>query len=106
MDLPADPEPQVDYEKDQVHMSIEIVVESGAKGFAENKDEARAVRLSKVLPAVTSGNTGRPRIFVPSLCNAFLHSCVIAKPSRVCVRALEHIRVSNLFAPGKKASWS
>ena len=37
-------------------MNIEIVIESEVNGFAENKDEARAIRLSKVLPAVTAGN--------------------------------------------------
>ena len=36
-------------------MSVEIVVESGVNGFAENKDEARSIRLSKVLPAITTG---------------------------------------------------
>jgi uncharacterized protein DUF4325 len=33
-------------------MSIEVVLESGADGFAENKDEARGKRLSQVLPAL------------------------------------------------------
>jgi hypothetical protein len=37
-------------------MSAQIIVESGTNGFAENKDAARAVRLSTVLPAITSGH--------------------------------------------------
>jgi hypothetical protein len=37
-------------------MSVEIILESGVKGFAENKDEARAHRLSTILPALTNGN--------------------------------------------------
>jgi hypothetical protein len=37
-------------------MSAEIIVASGTNGFAGDKDAARAVRLSKVLPAVISGH--------------------------------------------------
>lgn len=33
----------------------EIVLESGANGFAENKDAAREIRLSRVLPALQEG---------------------------------------------------
>jgi hypothetical protein len=55
VDLPADTESKACHEKDQVHMSAQIIVASGSNGFAENKDEARAVRLSTVLPAITSG---------------------------------------------------
>jgi hypothetical protein len=36
-------------------MSIDIILESGADGFAENKDEARSVRLGRVLPALEHG---------------------------------------------------
>jgi hypothetical protein len=36
-------------------MSVNIILEPGANGFAENKDEARNVRLSQVLPALRSG---------------------------------------------------
>lgn len=38
-------------------MSVEIVLESGVNGFAENKDEAKAVRLSKILPVLSAGTT-------------------------------------------------
>ena len=38
-------------------MSVEIILESGVNGFAENKDEARGIRLSKVLPALSGGET-------------------------------------------------
>jgi len=36
-------------------MKVDIMVASGVDGFAENKDEARATRLSKVLPTITAG---------------------------------------------------
>jgi len=37
-------------------MSVEILLDPGANGFAENKDEARGIRLSKVVPALASGD--------------------------------------------------
>jgi hypothetical protein len=56
MDLPADPKPQGCDAEDQVHMSLDIILVSGADGFAENKDEAKVHRLSKILPALMNGN--------------------------------------------------
>jgi hypothetical protein len=37
-------------------MSIEIGIGSGVNGFAENKDQATQLRLSKILPAVSDGD--------------------------------------------------
>ena len=37
-------------------MNNEIRIASGVNGFAENKDEAIRLRLSRVLPAVSKGN--------------------------------------------------
>jgi len=37
-------------------MSNEIRIESGVNGFAENKDQAKQLRLSQILPAVSEGD--------------------------------------------------
>jgi hypothetical protein len=37
-------------------MSVEIRVESGVNGFAENKDQAKQLRLSRILPEVSKGS--------------------------------------------------
>ncbi len=52
MDLQENAEPQISGQKDQVLLNEEIHIQSGVNGFAENKDEAKALRLSRVLPAL------------------------------------------------------
>jgi len=37
-------------------MKDEIRIESGVNGFAENKDQAKALRVSRLLPAISEGN--------------------------------------------------
>lgn len=36
---------------------IEIAIESGVNGFAENKDQAKELRLTRILPAVGNGQS-------------------------------------------------
>jgi hypothetical protein len=55
MDLPPDPTTDVQPRKDSVHMSMEIHLSPGIGGLAENKDEAREIRVSQVIPAFERG---------------------------------------------------
>lgn len=54
MDLQAGAEETVEEGEDTVHMSINIKLDSGTGGLAENKDEAKQIRLQKILPALDS----------------------------------------------------
>jgi len=55
MDLWSDPEARRRGKEDQVHVSVLIKLEPGAGGFAEDKDLARRIRTSKLLPALERG---------------------------------------------------
>ena len=55
MDIQADAKPPVGDAEDTVHMNEIIMIESGVNGFAENKDQAKELRLSRILPALTEG---------------------------------------------------
>jgi hypothetical protein len=77
-------------------MNIEIAVESGANGFAENKDEARAVRLSKVIPAITSGNIVVLDFrAVRYATQSYVHALIGEALQKYGDRALEHIEFRN-----------
>jgi hypothetical protein len=96
VDFPPDSKPKVDYKKDQIHMNTEIVVESGANGFAENKDEARAVRLSRVLPTITSGNVAVLDFrAVRYATQSYVHALIGEALQKYGDRALEHIEFRN-----------
>lgn len=55
MDLQEDAESPIGGEKDQIHMNDKIRLLSGVNGFAENKDQAKEIRLSRILPAIAHG---------------------------------------------------
>lgn len=55
MDLRQDTEPKDRKQEDQVHMSQVVVLESGVNGFAEDKDRAKEIRRSIILPALATG---------------------------------------------------
>lgn len=52
MDLQANSEQESNNGKDKFHMSETLILESGVNGFAEDKDQARELRTSKLLPAL------------------------------------------------------
>lgn len=43
------------YQKDQIHMTTRIELDSGVKGFAEDKDYASQLRKDILLPALDRG---------------------------------------------------
>jgi hypothetical protein len=57
MDLRKISKPANRSAEDPVHMSTEIILESSANGFVENKDEARTIRQGLILPAVARRET-------------------------------------------------
>ena len=77
-------------------MSSQIVIEPGTDGFAENKDAARAVRLSTVLPAVTSGH---PIVLdfrdVRYATQSYVHALIAEALQKYGERALDYMEFRN-----------
>jgi hypothetical protein len=57
MDIPQNSTTGDSEREDSFHMSTRIQIPSGANGFAEDKDEARNIRLTKLLPAIENGDS-------------------------------------------------
>ncbi len=77
-------------------MKIEIVIESGVNGFAENKDEARATRLANVLPALTAGNDVVLDFReVRYATQSYIHALIGEALQKYGETALEHIEFRN-----------
>ncbi len=55
MDIPKYTKSRIENSEDQIHMREIIKLEPGVGGFAEDKDQARALRISKLLPALDRG---------------------------------------------------
>jgi STAS-like domain of unknown function (DUF4325) len=55
VDLSRDPKASIQEGKDSIHMSIEIQLRSVAGSLAENKDEAKQIRIDVILPALARG---------------------------------------------------
>jgi len=77
-------------------MSVEIVVESGVNGFAENKDEARSIRLSRVLPAMTAGEDVILDFrAVRYATQSYVHALIGEALQKLGEHALDHIEFKN-----------
>ena len=55
MDFQTDSQQKGYNGKDKLHMSEKLLLESGVNGFAEDKDQAKELRTSKLLPALARG---------------------------------------------------
>ncbi len=56
MDTQADARAKDNLEEDQFHMKKTIELKPGIVGFAEDKDQARIIRLNTILPALERGD--------------------------------------------------
>jgi hypothetical protein len=102
VDFQADSKSKSDNAKDQVHMKVEIIVESGVSGFAENKDEARATRLARVLPAITGGDDVVLDFRnVRYATQSYIHALIGEALQKYGEKALEHIEFRKCSPPVK-----
>lgn len=56
MDSRSDATPDPSSASSEVHVTVTVNIPQGQKGFAEDKDIARELRLTKVLPALEAGD--------------------------------------------------
>jgi hypothetical protein len=83
-------------------MKVEIIVESGVSGFAENKDEARATRLARVLPAITGGDDVVLDFRnVRYATQSYIHALIGEALQKYGVKVLEHIEFRKCSPPVK-----
>ena len=77
-------------------MKAEIIIASGVNGFAENKDEARETRLSRIMPAITSG--GEVVLDFKNVryaTQSYIHALMGEALQKFGETALEHIEFRN-----------
>lgn len=55
MDFSADPKTNGQKKENKIYMTVTIKLAGGTSGFAEDKDAARGLRVSKILPALNRG---------------------------------------------------
>lgn len=55
MDTGPNASPRCPQKASQIHMTKVVQVPAGQRGFAEDKDEAKAIRVAHILPALEQG---------------------------------------------------
>ena len=77
-------------------MSEMITIESGVNGFAENKDQARELRLSRILPALAQDKMVTLNfVAVRYATQSFVHALIGEALQKYGEHALERIEFKN-----------
>lgn len=80
-------------------MMIDVQVPAGSEGFAEDKDAARSIRLSKILPALEKGQCVRLDFArVNYATQSYVHSLIGEALQRHGDRTLDQIEFRNCSA--------
>ena len=100
MDIPQNTAPRDRSRKDKIHMNNIIRIPPGSTGFAEDKDQARQLRTSLILPLLEKG---RQIILdfngVQYATQSYIHALVGEALQKYGGRALDLIEFKDCSAP-------